>query len=168
MKVLETIKQRKSVRKFLDKPVTDEQIRLLLEAAMASPSGVNKQPWLFYVLKSDEMKNKLKDKLTRGKFDSPIIIIPCIDESRTFPGEPHDLAFCDLGAVTENILIEAVELGLGSVWCAGWPLKERMDAIREALSLDDTVIPYAMLYIGYEDGNVEPKDKFDETRIHII
>ena len=168
MKILEVMKQRKSVRKFLPKEVTDEQIKLLMEAAMSAPSAVDKRPWTFYIARSEEVKEKVRKAMPFGKYNSSIIIVPCVNEFKTFPGEQHSLAYCDLGAVTENILLEAVELGLGTVWCAIYPSKKRMKAIKEALDLPMTVSPYSAIYVGYEDGEAKPKDKFDEDRIHIL
>ncbi len=168
MKVLETMKQRKSVRRFLDKEVTDEQIRLLMEAAMSAPSAVDMRPWTFYIARSEETKQRVKDAMPFGKYNASIIIIPCIDESKTRQGHAHDLAYCDLGAVTENILLEAVELGLDSVWCAVYPDPDRIRGVKEAMNLPEGITPFSALYIGYEDGEAKPKDKFDEGRIHIL
>ena len=165
MTVLEAMKQRKSVRKFTEQKVSDEQIRKLLEAAMTSPSAVNKRPWHFIVVKSEENKKKVIDAMPFGKYKSPIIIIPCIKEIHTMPLFAHDLAYCDLSAATENILLEAVELGLGSVWCAIYPDKARIKAIKKALNIPLGITPFSCIYIGYEDGHVDPKDKFDESRI---
>ena len=168
MKVLETMKQRKSVRRFLNKEVTDEQIKLLMEAAMSAPSAIDQRPWTFYIARSEKTKQGVKDAMPFGKYNASIIVVPCIIESKTRPGHAHDLAYCDLGAVTENILLEAVELGLGSVWCAVYPDPERIKGVKEALDLPEGITPYSAIYIGYEDGEAKPKDKFDEERIHIL
>lgn len=58
MEVLEAIKERRSVREFLDKPVSKEDIESLLRAGMSAPSAINKQPWEFYVLESKEPKKQ--------------------------------------------------------------------------------------------------------------
>lgn len=168
MEILSEIKQRKSVRKFLDKPVCDEDIEALLKAGMSAPSAINKRPWEFYVLKDEKMKANIIDIMPYGKYYSPIIIIPCINEKLTLPLKAHDLAYLDLSACTENILLEAVHLHLGAVWCAVYPDKRRIDKISKALSLDKHITPFAAIYVGYEDGNIEPKDKFDHSRIHIM
>ena len=168
MNTLETIKQRKSVRSFTDKEVTEEQIKLLMEAAMAAPSGMNKQPWEFYVVKSEENKEKIRKAMPFGKHKSNVIIITCISEKHTLPLGGHDLAYCDLSAATENILLEATELGLGSVWCAIYPHKKLQEEIKKVLELPKGIIPFSAIYIGYEDGNAKPKDKFDLKRYHIV
>ena len=166
--MLEVMKQRKSVRKFLNKEVSEEQIKLLMEAAMSAPSGMNKQPWMFYVVKSEEKKKAIRDVMPFGKYESPIIIIACIKEINTLPLGMHDLAYCDLSAATENILLEATELGLGSVWCAIYPGKEKVKGIKKALNLPVGITPFSSIYIGYEDGESKPKDKYKEENYKII
>lgn len=168
MEILPEIKNRKSVRKFLDKEVSDLQITMILKAGMSAPSAINKQPWKFYVVKDEKKKQEIVDALPFGKYIAPVIIIPCIDETKTLNLKAHDLAYCDLGAVTENILIEAVHQGLSTVWCATYPDERRINSIKKILNLDKNTTPYATIFLGYEDGYVSPKDKFDPKRIHII
>ncbi len=168
MKTLECIKQRKSVRSFTDQEISEEQIKLLMEAAMSSPSGMNKQPWEFYIVKSEEYKSKIRKAMPFGKYKSPIIIITCVKESHTLPFSAHDLAYCDLSASTENILLEATELGLGSVWCAIYPNKKLQEEIKNVLDLPKGITPFSAIYVGYEEGSSKPKDKFDIKRYHII
>ena len=168
MSVLEVMKQRKSVRKYLNTPVSEEQIQKLMEAAMTAPSAMNKRPWHFYVIKSEDKLKKVKDAMPFGKYNAPLIIIPCVKEIHTLPLKAHDLAYCDLGAATENILLEAVELGLSTVWCAIYPGKERIKAVKKALNIPVGITPYSCIFVGYEDGNEKPKDKFDKSRIEIL
>lgn len=168
MEILKEIKERKSVRKFTSQIVNDEQIEALMKAGMSAPSAVNKRPWCFYVIKDEDTRNKIINSMPYGKYNAPIIIIPCIMESHTLPLHAHDLAYCDLSAVTENILIEAVHLGLGTVWCAVYPDNRRIKALKEILNLSDDITPFSTIYVGYEDGNAPAKDKFDPSRIHII
>ena len=170
METLTAIKNRKSTRAFLNKEIPEEIITELLKAAMAAPSGVDRRPWEFYVIKSEENKKKVIDAMPFGKYPSPIIIIPCIKESKTMP-LMHDLAYCDLAAATENTLLAATDLGLGTVWCAIYPGKDRIKAIKKALGLPIGVTPYSAIYVGYIDEEKDKgkiKDKFDESRIHII
>ena len=91
MDAVENIVTRKSVRNFSDKEIEQEKIDLILKAAMASPSGVNKQPWKFVVVKTIENKKKVIDNMPFGKYKSPIIIIPCVRDLETVPFN-HDLA----------------------------------------------------------------------------
>ena len=168
MNTLECIKQRKSVRSFTDKSVSEEDIKLLMEAGMSAPTGMNRQPWEFYIAKSNESKEKIRKAMPYGKYKSDVIIITCIKERQTLPFEGHDLAYCDLSAATENILLEATELGLGSVWCAIYPHKKLQEEIKKVLDLPRGITPFSAIYIGYEEGSSKPKDKFKEENYKII
>lgn len=168
MDILPEIKNRKSVRRFLDKEINDEQIDALMRAAMSAPSAVYRRPWCFYVIKDKKIKQDVINAMPYGKYQCPVIIIPCIKEDATLPLKAHDLAYCDLSSATENILIEAVHLGLGTVWCAVYPDNRRIHSLIKVLNLPKGITPFSAIYVGYEQGYVEPKDKYDPTRIHII
>ena len=170
METLKAIKTRKSTRALLNKEIPEEVIMTLMEAGMAAPSAVDRRPWEFYVVKSEENKKKIIDAMPFGKYQSSIIIIPCIKEIRTIPTK-RDLACCDLAAATENILLAATDLGLGSVWCAVHPDKSRIKAVKKALDLPMGITPFSAIYVGYIDeandkGKI--KDKFDRELVHII
>ncbi|MBO6280460.1 MAG: nitroreductase family protein [Bacilli bacterium] len=169
MEAIETILTRKSVRQFSDKEIEEEKIETILKAAMASPSAVNRQPWEFYVVKNKEYKEAIKKAMPFGKFDSPIIIIPCVKESATLPIN-HDLCYCDLSAASENILLAAHALGLGAVWCAIYPGKDRIKAIKKAINIPLGLTPFSAIYIGYpsEEDKSVIKDKYDIKKVRTI
>ena len=163
---MNAILTRKSVRDFLDKPIEEEKIQMLMKAAMAAPSAMNHQPWEFYVVESEEAKEKVRKAMPFGKYKSAIIIIPCIRENATV-SLMHDLANCDLGAASENILLAAHELGLGAVWCAIYPSKILIQAIKKAVNIPYGVTPFSAIYVGYpsDKDKSKVKDKFDSKRI---
>ena len=169
MDAISNILTRKSVRNFSDKEIEQDKIDKLLQAAMAAPSGVNMQPWKFIVVKTKENKDKIIKEMPFGKYISPIIIIPCVKDMKTIPLN-HDLAYCDLSAATENILLMAHALELGAVWCAIYPSKARIKAIRKALNLPITLSPFSAIYIGYpsEDDKSQVKNKFKESNIEYL
>lgn len=168
MDTIEAILTRKSVRQFEEKEIEEDKIELLLKSAMAAPSAINRQPWEFYVCKSTEAKEAIKKAMPFGKYNASIIIITCVKEISTIPFM-HDLAYCDLGAATENILLAAHELGLGAVWCAVYPDKIKMKNIKKAINIPVGITPYSAIYIGYpaKDNRSVIKDKFDNKRIHV-
>jgi len=168
MDAIETIMSRRSVRDYLDTPVTNEAIETILKAAMAAPSGKNKQPWEFYVLKSEEARSAAKEVLVYARYNSPVMIIVGINQERTDAGISHDLAYSDASAACENILLAAKALGLDTVWCAIWPDNGRINGIRKALKLPFSIEPYALIHVGYAAKNENPKIKFDEEKIHVI
>lgn len=169
MDAIENILTRKSVRSFSDKEIEEEKIEMLMKAAMSAPSAVNKQPWVFYVCKSEEAKEKVIKVMPFGKYKSPIIIIPCIKELASIP-LAHDLVNCDLSAATENILLAAHALGLGAVWCAVYPNKLQQKNIAKAIGCKASETPFSAIYVGYpsEDDKSKVKDKFDKDRVTVL
>jgi len=169
MEAIEAILTRKSVRQFENKEVEEEKIELLLKAAMAAPSGVNKQPWKFIVVKNEEAKARIIDVMPYGKYKSPIIIVPCVRDLEVVP-LMHDLAYCDLGAATENILLAAHALGLGAVWCAVYPSKKRTKDVKKALSLGTGISPFSAIYVGYpsQEDKSKIRDKFKTRNFEIV
>lgn len=169
MEIIEGILTRKSVRSFSNKEVDNETLTTILKAGMAAPSGVNKQPWKFVVVKNKEKRAEVIKAMPFGKYESPIIIVPCIKELATMP-MMHDLAYCDLSAATENILLAAHGLGLGAVWCAVCPSKQRAKQIKKVLGLPLGLTPFSCIYFGYpsENDKSKIKDKYNTDNIQII
>ena len=169
METIEAIMTRKSVRQFAEKEIEQDKIETLLKAAMAAPSGVNLQPWKFIVIKDNDRKEAVKKVLPFGKYNSPIIIIPCVKDLSTIPFN-HDLAYCDLSATTENILLAAHDLGLGAVWCAIYPSKKHVKEMRKVLEQGVTISPFSCIFLGYpsENDKSKVKDKYKENNVQII
>jgi len=170
METLKAIMNRRSIRKFSDEEVSNEQLDIIMKAAMAAPSACDRRAWEYYIVKNDEVKENIKKGVTFGKFKSPIIIVVCLKENKTLPLVMHDTNYCDLSASIENILLAVTDLGLGAVWCAIYPNPHNAKVVRKALSAPITHTPFSAIFIGHpasdEDGKV--KDKYDETRIHVI
>ena len=166
MEAIKAIMTRKSVRNFDNREVEDEKITTLLKAAMASPSAVNKQPWKFVVIKNKEKLEEVRAAMPFGKYNAPLIIVPCIDDLTIFPLQ-HELGNCDLSAASENILLAAHALGLGAVWCAIYPNKGQIKKMRKVLDLGPTVSPFSCIFIGYpsKDDKSKVKDKYKENNI---
>lgn len=114
-KAYENILTRVSVRRYLDKPVSDELITAILHAAMAAPSGVNRQPWEFVVVDDSAKLKKLAEALPYAKMtaEAPLAIVVCGNRSRFLDGVDDNLWEQDLSASSENILLAAHALGLG-------------------------------------------------------
>ncbi|MDR0954065.1 MAG: nitroreductase family protein [Rikenellaceae bacterium] len=158
---IETILSRKSVRQYEDRAVEAEKVELLLRAAMAAPSGMDRRPWSFVVVTERETLNRLAEGLPYAKMltHAPLAIVVCGD-----PQSPYWTLDCS--AATQNILLAAEALGLGAVWTATYPTPELMTAANEALGLPEGIQSLAVIPMGYPAGETAPKDKFDATRIH--
>ena len=164
---MESIFKRRSIRKYNNQPVEKDKINKLLRAAMQAPSAGNQQPWEFIVLQDkDNLKRLSKmSPYSRAIADAPLAIVVLANQERMRYPENWQQ---DLGAATENLLLEAVELNLGAVWMGAAPLEDRMNYLKEMFNLPEKLMPYCIITVGYPEegkGN-EFVDRFDETRIH--
>lgn len=167
---MDAIFSRRSVRKFLPNMVEDEKIEKLLRAAMAAPSAGNQQPWEFYVVRD---KRTITDLSHSSPYagavgNAPLAIVVCKREAKMrFP----DFVNIDCSAATENILLEAVHLGLGAVWLGVSPYKAREIRVRRSLGVPENLTPFAIVALGYPFNQTEaPKveNRFDADRVHYL
>ena len=165
---IENILARKSVRAYTPKPVENGKVDLLVKAAMAAPTAVNKQPWAFIVIDDRAVLDKLAEELPYAKMTAqvPMAIVVCGDLSKSLYGEEDQYWMLDCSAATENLLLAAESMGLGAVWTAVYPETERMAKVRTVLSLPRHIVPFNLIPIGYPQHKEEAKDKFKEENIH--
>ena len=174
--VMENILSRKSVRSYTEQKLTDAQIETLLRAAMAAPSGSNIQPWHIVVLTDpSEYDTIFEGNFNMEKFkQAAAVFVMCADTTvtRTPRGGgdpvtvPNGTWRDDLGAATENLLLAAESMGLGACWTASYPDVNRYMPPKKALGLPDTVLPYAIVPVGYPAGDEQPKDKWNPDKVH--
>ena len=169
--MIEAIAKRKSIRSFCDKPVAPEKVESLLRAAMRAPSGINGQPWEFVVVNDRQVLTAMQQLggSWRPLQTAPLAIV-VLEEDLPFRIEKGLtwLNHQDLGACTENILLQVVEEGLGAVWMGVGPGTPSQAALGELLGLPQNVRPYSIIGIGYpaEDADLEVADRFEASRIH--
>lgn len=162
---MDAILNRKSIRKYKDIKVSNDIVEELLKAGMAAPSAGNEQPWEFIVLRDKEIMKKITEvhQYSQMLLDTDVAIVVCGDESKEmFKG----FWVQDCSAATENILVAAEDKGLGAVWLGVYPIEDRVEAIKEILSLPDSVIPLSIIPVGYPDEQKKPAYRFNKTRIH--
>ncbi len=165
MVLLEDIFARRSIRRYTPEPVKDEDINKMLQAAMAAPTGGNRKPWHFIIIKERETLNKLAENHQYAKmlFEAPLCIAVCGDPSLT--PLPRNFIPQDCSAATMNILHAAVSLGLGAVWI-GLALEEQYEMVRSILGIPENIHPHNLIAIGYPAEQKEPRTQYDKTRIH--
>ncbi|MCX6250145.1 MAG: nitroreductase family protein [Bacteroidetes bacterium] len=165
---LDIIFQRKSVRHFVEKPVSKDDLMIMVKAGMAAPSARNEQPWAFIVLTDRYMLNQLGEGLPYAKmlYFAGAAFIVCGDTSIIIEEGKAGLWQQDCAAATENILLAAESLNLGAVWTAVHPYIKRESHVRNILHLPDHIIPFCVIPVGYPTGEDVPKDKFDSRKIH--
>ena len=162
---MKEIFHRRSVRKYTSQKVEPEKIEKLLKAAMRSPSACNQQAWEFVVVTDTETLSKLAYV---SEYTSPAgrAALAVVTLGNTDFMICPDIWTHDMGAVCENILLEADYLGLGGVWMSVDPVESRIDNVRKILSLPENVKPYSIIAIGYPDENPVDADRFKPERIH--
>ena len=165
--MIEAIKARRSIRHFLPTPLIKEQLEEIVRAGMAAPSAKNLQPWHFVVVTDKSLLQKLAKANPYAEMvaKAPLAIVVCGDMTKALDGDARDFWIQDCSAASENILLAATGLGLGSVWTGTYPSEERCAAVSEVLGLPETLIPLNTIVIGYPDGEVTPKDKWQESNI---
>ena len=160
--------QRRSVRKFEEKPVDRAIEKALLESAMQAPSATNQQPWEYMVVRNRSVLEALSG-VSSGAWplkDAPLGIVTLMRETkRKSEMRPQDMA-----ASTENILLEAVQQGLGGVWIGAYPLEERTEKIRDILDISGDLTPFSMIALGYPAPSEKKSvsKRYDESRVKRI
>lgn len=164
---IQTILERRSIRKFLNKAVEPEKIRLALAAAMSAPSACNQQPWHFVVVSDLDTLKKLSEIHDGMRFvrEASVAVVVLGEPART-------VLECfwadDCAAATQNLLLAAHALGLGATWSGVNPEDAATVAIlREALALPESMVPFAVVPVGYPAEEKAPGDRLMEDRIHM-
>lgn len=156
---LKSIHERTSVRTYTSKAVSKELLLDLVKAGMAAPSAMNKQPWEFVIIQDRVILDKLGTiKPPVGKAPAAIVVLGNTATSGSW--------VLDCSAATENILIAATSMGLGSVWTGAYGNAKFETLIKETLNLPDGVMPLSVIAIGYGDSTPAPKNKFNQSKVH--
>lgn len=165
MDVFETIRGRRSIRKYKDEPVEQEKLGAVLEACRWSPSAGNRQPWEIIIVDDPEIKEKIAEAALEQMWmkTAPFVLVVCINENkaRGTYGERGDMYDLEtIGMALENMMLTAHSLGLGTC-CVGAFEDKRVKDLLECLEF---VRPVALLTLGYpaEERPVTPRDEVSE------
>lgn len=168
--ILESIQNRRSIRKYTETPVTKGQINTLLEAAMLSPSACNTRPWRFIAITNREILNKLADlhKWAGMLRTAPVcIVVVALPKTQDDVQNGLPLGFYpqDCGAVTQTILLQAASMGLGTCWCGVYPKEPLMKSVSELLNIPKEEPPFCLIAVGESDENPKQRGKYEEEKI---
>jgi nitroreductase len=168
--MLESIKKRRSIRKFKKKEVEQEKLNEILKAAMYSPSASHRRPWEFIVVKDQELKNKLSKTTPWSGFvkDAPVVLVITGYE------EDSHLWIEDCSIAAEAIYLEAQNQGLGTCFCQilepkTLSLKDSEEYVKKLLNVPKNIRILCLMPIGYPDEEKpEHNEKeFDKNKIHL-
>lgn len=165
MELMEGLLTRRSIRKYQDTKVPAEYVDALLRAAMHAPSANNSQPWRFVVVDQRELLDKIPEFHPWSKMllQAPLAIVVC---ALVPEGKKFEMWVQDCAAATQNILLAALDLGLGGVWLGVHPREERVNGIRQLLRLPADIFPFSIIALGYPAETPTPVDRFDPLKVH--
>jgi len=158
---------RRSIRVYAPGDIMESDITRLLQAAMAAPSAVAKDPWRFVVIRERETLSAIAAALPNGGMlaSAPLGIIVCGDLDGAHDRQLSYL-LQDCSAAMENLLLCAHALGLGACWLGVHPREDRVRKLKEILSLPPAVIPIAGVAIGRPGEEKEARTRFNRDYVH--
>ena len=161
---MEEIYKRRSIRKYTDKEISDEDMKKILKAGMNAPSAHNLKPYDLIVIKNKKTLNKLAEagQYSKMLYEANAAIAVC---SRADNKETPYLQ-ADCGAVTENILLEATHLGIGTCWIGGYPNIEKTAKEKEILEIPDDYQVFCLISMGYPAEERKVNDNYYEEKVH--
>jgi nitroreductase len=154
MTFLELTRQRYSARSYSAEEVETEKLDYILECARRAPSAVNRQPWHFYVVKSEEQRRLVQQAYVRDWFtQAPIYIVVCTDSDVAWVRKSDQKSHADIDAAiaTEHICLAAAEQGLGSCWVCNFDV----ELLRQNLCLSPHEHPVVIVPLGYVKHQAE-------------
>ena len=163
--VIETIMARRSIRQYTGEPVKRETLQTILECGINAPSGMNRQSWEVRVMDNPETIGKLKGFMVQansqtsaeaveGSFrDAPTLVFVA-------NASDYDFSAIDCGLLTENIVLSAWSLGVGSV-CLGSPIRYINNSAEalQMLGFSEGYNPIICIGLGYSDEKPEAKPR---------
>jgi nitroreductase/predicted RNA-binding protein len=155
--------KRRSIRAYTSAPVTEEQVQVLLESAMAAPSANDVRPWAFIVVRDAERRKALAGihQWSAMCAQAPLVIVVLGN-----PQASHHWVE-DCSAATENLLLAASERDLGSVWVAVYPNLEREGRLREILKVPENLRPLCLLPVGHPAEEKPARTRYEQQKVHL-
>ncbi len=160
MSFLELAKKRYAVRNFLSTKVEPEKLKIILEAGRVAPTGANTQPQELIVIQESAGFEKLKK--AANVYKAPLAIIVCGNNNSVWkrPFDGKTLIDIDTSIITDHMMLQATELGLGTIWVCYF----KPDVVKREFNLPDYIEPINILGIGYASGPGASPDRHDTAR----
>ena len=163
MDVLDAIRKRKSVRKYLNKTIDKEKLLAILEAGRIAPSASNRQEWRFVIVRDSETKRKLADAANSQSFmgEASVVIVACAETDEHVMRCGQACYPIDVAIALDHITLAAVDLGLGTCWIGAFDASK----VKQILSIPVNIQVVALMPLGYPfDPSIANKKRmpFDE------
>ncbi|BBB32026.1 nitroreductase [Thermotomaculum hydrothermale] len=167
MDLIKAIFQRRSIRKYRNKPVEKHILMQLVKYGMYAPTARNTRSWHFYIVSDREKLDEVAKKHPYAGMLKTAggAILVCGDKSIE-PMEGYLSLNC--ANACENIMLGALEHGLGTCWIAVYPREERIKLVSEIFNLPENHLPIALISVGYPDEEKQILDRFEKEKITFI
>jgi len=168
MNVMEALLKRRSIRKYKSDKISKDNIKTILRAAMYAPSAKNAQPWKFVVVEDRKILDEIAERHPFCRFArfASLAIVTCYDEDLEFKVDGGEYGVQDAAAATQNMLLAATELDLGSCWCGVAPDPAKIDMCQDLLELPKNIIPFSITVIGEVEGDYPTTgERYDEDKV---
>jgi nitroreductase len=162
---MDAILKRHSVRSYSAKPIDDATVEKIVHAGMSAPSAMGSKPWHFIVISDRDKMNAVVNihPYARMMLQAQRAILVCGDVgAEVFPEYFQQ----NCSAATENILVAATDLGVGSVWVGLYPGEKYRHDFKDLFNLPDGIEPFALIPLGFPDHAAQSSNRFDPSRVH--
>ena len=164
MDVLDAIKTRRSVRKYLDKPVEDEKLNVILEAGRLAPSASNRQEWRFVIVRDPTTRRRLAEAASSQTFvgQAPVVIVACAQTDGHVMRCGQLCYPIDVAIALDHMSLAATELGLGTCWIGAFNEQK----VKEILGIPKEIRVVELMPLGYpSDSSVMRKSRLSLDRV---
>lgn len=164
MNLMKLFEQRYSCRKFTDEQLTDAELDSILEAGRIAPSAINRQPWRFIVLQSEDELEKV-DACSKCRYGAQTAILVCFDktESAKNPAVTPDYGWIDCGLALMQMVLQAESLGIASCIVGAYDPAQA----REVLNIPEELVTYQFIMLGHSAASPQ-KMHFDRRSLEDI
>lgn len=167
MKQVDYIFHRRSIRSYLDRPLPDQELDLILTAGLSAPSANNSQPWEFIAVREPELLKELAElRQYWGMLEGAAAAVVVVANLKGYRASHLDFFQQDCSAATENMLLAADALGIGGVWLGLHPVQETQKQVREILEIPDDLIPFSIISLGYPKQEKPAHIDFNREKLH--
>jgi nitroreductase len=161
----ETIKLRKSVRKYRRDPVPEESLKKILNAARMAPTAENFQPWKIIVVTDEDIKRKLVPACNNQRFvaEAPVVLVACglPDEAYPIMGGYMNSYPVDVAIVLDHLMLAAASEGLGTCWIGSF----KEEKVAETVGVPQEAKVVALTPLGYPAEEMERTDRKNLTEL---
>lgn len=154
MTLLDLLRKRRSIRRYKPDPIPKDKLEYVLEAGRLAPSWRNLQCWRYIVVTDEEKRREISTR--EWAAEAPIILVGCAHPERSGTNADQQYYMLDMGISMEQMILAAVEQGLGTCWIGG---QFDEDTVKKALGIPDDVRVVALTPLGYPDETPDPREK---------